>query len=473
MINVPTHAASAEVTATDTTARGPLLFLIGSGVVWLVVSGIFALIASIQLHTPQFLADCSWLTHGRTQALRETAFVYGWAANAGIAVALWVLARLGGEPLRGMNWLFFGGSFWNLGVTVGLIGIAVGDMTSFSLLQLPRYVQPLMLFAYATMAVPGVLAWAGRRNDRLFAAQWYALAALFLFPWLLTAAHAMLIVAPVRGVVQAIGAGWFAQGAWTLWLAPLALSGAYYIVPKISGRSLPSYDFAALGFWTLVLLGAWSGGRHLIGGPVPAWITTMAIATCSLMLGHYLIVLLNLRGAIGAGGTAIKFITFGLGAYFLGGLLDAISAFRSVAVKTQFTLVMDAQQQLALYGAVSMMLFGAIYFMVPRLTGRTWISGGLVSGHRLLVSLGIVGLVLALAVAGWTQAGALLDAKVPFAEIHARLKPALLVVTAANAVLLLANLLLLVNFVRSVCPFTSVAPTVSPFRQPSTMEATA
>lgn len=473
MINPPTNAASAEVTAIDTTARGPLLYLIGSGIVWLVVSGVLALIASIQLHTPQFLADCAWLTHGRAQALRETAFVYGWAANAGIAATLWVLARLGGEPLRGSNWLLFGAAFWNLGVTVGLIGIAIGDMTSFSLLQLPRYVQPLMFFAYAAMAVTGVLAWTGRRNERLFAAQWYAIAALFLFPWLLSAAQIVLLWAPVRGTVQAVAAGWYAQGAWTLWLAPMALAAAYYIVPKVGGRALPAYDFAGLGFWTLVFVGGWSGGRHLIGGPVPAWVATMAVASTSLLLGHYLIVFLNLRGALSAGGTAIKFITFGLGAYLLGGLLDAITAFHSIAVSTQFTLVAPAQQELALHGAVSMILFGAIYFAVPRLTGRAWASAGLIGGHRLLVSLGVIALVLALAVGGWKQGADLLNAEKSFADILAGLKPALLVTSAAYAVLLAANLLFLVNFVRTACPIRSRAAADATFRQPSTMEASA
>lgn len=474
MINAPTNGP-AEVTAIDTTARGPLLFLTGSGILWLLVSGVLAVITSIQLHAPQFLADCAWFTHGRAQALRETAFIYGWAANSGVAVALWVLARLGGEPLRAQNWLVFGAAFWNLGVTGGLVGIALGDMTGFAWMQLPRYVQPLMVFAYATMAIPGVLAWTGRRHERLFAAQWYALAALFLFPWLLTAAQAVLIWAPVRGTVQAIAAGWYAQSVWTLWLAPLALAGAYYIVPKVSGRVLGNYDFAGLGFWTLVFVGGWTGGRHLIGGPVPAWIATMGVAAGALLVGHYLIVFLNLRHVVGAGGTAVKFLTFGLAAYLLGGLFDTLTAFRGIAVKTQFTLLATAQQELALQGAVSMVLFGAIYFMVPRLSGRPWASAGLVTGHRILVSIGIVLLVAALAVGGWTQSAALLDSQVPFADIHARLKPAFLATTAAHAILLLANLLLLVNFCRSACACVvgGQPVAISPFRQPSTLEATA
>jgi cytochrome c oxidase cbb3-type subunit 1 len=464
---------SAEVTPIDTHARGPLLFLIGSAALWLVLGSVLALIAAIQLHSPGFLGNCEWFTYGRTVALQETAFVYGWAANAGIAVALWLLARLGGEALRASNWLFLGAAFWNLGVTVGEVGIATGDMTSFSLLELPRYVQPLLLFSWGTMAVAGVLAWSGRRREGTYASQWYAVAALFLFPWLFSAAQVVLLWAPVRGVVQAIAAGWYAQSVWTLWLAPLALAAAYYVIPKVSGRVLPSYEFASLGFWSLIFIGPWTGGRHLIGGPVPAWIATMAIVSCALLLFHYLIVALNLRAAYGSSGTATKFVTFGLTAYLLSGVLDAITAFRHVAVETQFTLIPTAQQVLAFYGAATMMFFGAIYFMVPRITGRPWASSAFATGHRLLLKAGVLITVLALAVGGWTQGTDLLNAKVSFGDIFAHLNLCLLAVMVGQVVLLIANLLFLVNFLRSACAcVTESAAAVNPFRPATTtMEA--
>ncbi len=475
MINAPTNAASAEVTAIDTQARGPLLLLLGSGLVWLVASGILALITSIQLHTPSFMADCSWLTYGRAQALRETAFVYGWAANAGLGIALWVLGRLGGEPLRGLNWVIVGTLFWNTGVAAGLVGIATGDMTSFSLLQLPRYVQPLLAFAYATIAISGVLAWSGRRTDGTFAAQWYAVAALILFPWMLVAAQAVLLWMPVRGTVQSIAAGWYTQAAWSLWLAPLGLAGAYYIVPKVAGRVLPTYESAPLGFWTLMFVGAWTGGRHLVGGPVPAWIATMAVVAYSLLIFHYLVIVLNFRIALKAGGTALKFIRFGLVAYMLVGIIELITSFRVMAIQTQFTYLATALEQLGLYGGISMLFFGAIYYMVPRLTGSPWASAGLATGHRVVVILGVLLSVVALAFAGYTQGAALMDAKNSFASIFEQVRGALLVNTAAQIMLIGANLLLLVNFARTACCCCccpkDVAPATNLFRQPSTLEA--
>jgi cytochrome c oxidase cbb3-type subunit I len=458
MTNAPTtarteplaRATSADMTAIDTAARGPLLLLIGSAIVWLVIGSVLALITAIQLHSPHFLSSCSFLTYGRTEAIRESAFIYGWAANAGLAIALWILARLGGNLLRAGNWMFFGAVFWNVALTAGLIGIAIGDKTSFSLFELPRYVQPILVISYAAIAISGVLAWMDRRTDMTFAAQWYAAAALFLFPWLSSAAQLMLLWSPMRGVAQSVGASWYAQGVWTLWLAPLALAAAYYVIPKVSGKVLPHYEFAPLGFWVLVFAGAWTGGRHLIGGPVPAWLATMAVVAAVVLLIHYAIVALNLRGAFSAPGTAAKFVRFGLISYLLTGALDALTAFRSVAETTQFTLFSVALEQLALYGGVSMMFFGAIYYMVPRLTGNSWASTGLTVGHSIVVKFGVIILVVALAVAGWSQGVELLDPKIAVSDVLEHAKLTLLVVTAAQLVLLFANLLLLVNFLQTI-----------------------
>ena len=472
MTTAPTNA-TAEVTATDTAARWPLLLLICSAIKWLVLSGILSLIASIQLVQPAFLADCSVFTHGRTVAMQESIFVYGWAANAGLAIALWVLGRLGGSPLRAGNWIIVGTLFWNIAIALGLVGIATGDATSIAFLQLPGYVQLIMAFAYGTIAIAGVLAWTGRRTESTFAAQWYAVAALFLFPWLFTAAQMMLLWSPVRGVLQAVAAGWYAQGAWTLWLAPLALSAAYYIVPKVTGRALPSYEFAPHAFWCLLVLGAFTGGRHLVGGPVPAWIASVAIVSCTLLLFHYFVVFLNLRGAFGGGGTALKFISFGLAAYLLGGVVDAITAFRDVALVTQFTHFDVAQQQLALYGGFTLILFGAIYYAVPRLTGQPWASAMLIKGHRLAAILGVVLLIVSLVGAGWVQGHDLLNAKTSFAEIATHTRSWLLMVIAAHGLLLLANLIFFVNFLRSACAACcpSAVPAEIQFRDAGALEA--
>jgi len=462
-------STTSEYSPTDAASRWPLLLLLIKGIAWLVVSGIFALIASIQLHTPGFMAVCPVFTYGRTVAIAETAFVYGWLANAGLALALWVLGRLAGEPLRAQNWALGGAIFWNLGVFGAVIGIAAGDATGFPLLELPGYIQLILFFSYGAIAIPGLLAWAGRLRRVSFASHWYAATALFLFPWLLSIAHVMLFSAPARGVMQPIIAGWYAQSAWTLWLAPLALSVAYFVVPKMTGKVLPSYEFASLGFWCLVFVGGLTGGRHLLGGPVPAWISSVAVVSCALLFFHTFVVLLNLRGAFSLRGTALKFIAFGVAAYVAGAVLDAITSFHAVALHTQFTYFDEAQKQIALYGAATSILFGGVYFALPRITGKAWLSPNLVWAHLSLSLLGIMLLVVSLCAAGATQSHDLLDVTVPFSTIATDTRGALLGVTAAYGLLLLGNICFLANFYGTACEILKISAPAT-FAEPETLE---
>ncbi len=463
-------SARPEYTPVDAASRWPLLLLLVKGIGWLVVAGILSLTASIQLHTPAFLSGCPLVTYGRTAAMAETAFVYGWLGNAGLALVLWALGRLAGEPLRGQVWALGGAVFWNLAVFGALVGIAVGDATGFELLGLPRYVQLLMFFSYASIAVPGLLAWGGRLREVSYASQWYGAAALFLFPWILSIAHVMLFSAPVRGVLQPIVAGWYAQSAWTLWLAPLALSAAYYVVPRVTGRVLPSYEFAALGFWCLIFVGGLTGGRHLLGGPVPAWIPSLAVVSCALLLFHTFIVLLNLRGAFAGGGTALRFISVGLSAYVLGAMVDALTSFHGIALRTQFTYFDEAQKQLALYGAASTLLFGGIYFALPRITGKAWFSAGLVRAHLVLTVVGLVLLLASLLGAHAFQSHGLLDATVSFQEITRGSRPWLLGASAAQAILLFGNIAFLANFYTTACEILKLSEPAA-FAAPPAQEA--
>ncbi|MGA3008198.1 MAG: cbb3-type cytochrome c oxidase subunit I [Opitutaceae bacterium] len=439
--------AQPDVRAIDASARGPLLCLVGSAILWLVVGGVLALIASIQLHTPGFLNDCAFFTYGRMQAAQETVFVYGWTINAGLAIGLWLLARLGGAPLRGAGLALVGAIFWNLALTVGVAGILAGDLTGIVFLQLPAYVQPLMLVAYAAVAAAGVLAWTGRRKAFTFATQWYAVAALFIFPWAFSVAQVTLLFAPVHGTLQAVVASWFGQNLSALVLAPFALAAAYYLLPKISGRPIHHYDYAGHAFWVLIVIGGWAGGRHLIGGPVPAWVSTTGIIASVLLLFHYLVVAVNLGGVFSLrGSVAVRFVAVGVLAYLLGGALNAATSIRGVAQFTQFTFVSVAQTQLLLGGAFAFIFFGALYFLVPRLAGKPWPSAVLIRVH---FAVGLTGLALkvgGLFAAGWIQGADLNRASTDFATIAAHLQMGLFTATAGQALLLLGSVAMAFNF---------------------------
>ena len=83
----------------DASCRLPLVVLFLSAAVWLVIGSAFALIASIKFHAPGFLADSAWLTYGRVRPAGLNCLLYGFCLQAGLGVALWMLARLGRTTL--------------------------------------------------------------------------------------------------------------------------------------------------------------------------------------------------------------------------------------------------------------------------------------------------------------------------------------------------------------------------------------
>src|SRR5690606_6192018 len=107
-------------------------------------------------------------------------------------------------------------------------------------------------------------------------------------------------------------------------------------------------------------------GRHLIGGPVPAWVPTVAIAAAAMLLFHYIIVGFNLRGVFSTNGSVVlKFAAAGFAGYLLTGIGDAVFAMRGPALVTHFTYFEQAQLQLAL-ASFSLVVFAAVYYLAPR-----------------------------------------------------------------------------------------------------------
>src|SRR6185369_7488464 len=142
-----------STTEIDGSCRWPLLLIFFSASFWLVLNSVLGLITSVKLHAPGFLADCAWLSYGRVSPAQTNALMFGFASPAAVAVALWLLCRLGRTRLA-LPWLItIAALFWNLGLAIGIAGILAGDSTGISGLELPRYAAPILLAAYLIFGV--------------------------------------------------------------------------------------------------------------------------------------------------------------------------------------------------------------------------------------------------------------------------------------------------------------------------------
>ena len=433
----------------DASCRVPVLLLFVSSAAWLLLGSILHMVATLKFHSPAFLADCPWLTYGRVHPASLNAFVYGFAAQAGLGVMLWLMAHLGRTRLAFSPGIVVGAVFWNIGATLGVLGILYGESTGFEWLEMPRYASVMLFGSYLVIGFGGALTFHARREKQLYISQWFLLAALFWFPWIYSTANLLLVAKPVRGALQAVIDYWYTNNLTTIWFGFIGLAGLFYFIPRIIKRPLHSHYLGVFAFWILALFGSW--GVIPAGTPLPSWIPALSTVAAMLTIVPILAVAINIRRTFAGdfsalrGNIPLKFVLFGATAYVIAGLAGAVASIDRVSEITNFTWFVPAQTQLMLYGFFTMTMFGAVYYIVPRLTGTEFASPRLVLGHFRLSALGILLYVIPLAIGGILQGFALNDKNVLFPSVMASTFPFLRASTVGDACMVWGNLAFLFN----------------------------
>lgn len=418
----PGDVEQVERALIDASTRVPVLMFYTSAIVWLLLGTLLAGFTSFKLHMPDLLSGVSFLTWGRVRPAHMNAMVFGWASMAGIGTAIWLMARLSRTTLRHPLLLVAGAAFWNLGVFIGLIAILAGDSTGHQWLEFPPYAAVVLFVAYSLIVSWAVLMFRFRREGHIYITQWYLLGAFLWFPWLYGATQIMLFVVPVQGVMQAAVTWWFANNLMFLWFGAIALGTAYYMIPKVIGRPVYSYQLAAIGFWTYALFASWTGMQRLVDGPFPAWMITASIAASILTIIPVATVGLNhhmtMRGyfSLMRYSPTLRFTVFGAIAYTVFSLVGVLISLRSVARFVHFTQASVGYSHLGLYAFFTMVMFGAMYYIVPRLVGREWRYASLIKLHFWASAYGVMLMVLMLLVGGLVQGRSLDNTSLSFTE---------------------------------------------------------
>lgn len=413
----------AERAEIDASTKFPVLLLFGGALFWLLAGSLFAMIAAWKMHDPLLLTEWSWLTFGRVRPAHLNTVIYGWASQAGIGVAIWLLARLCRVKLQAPALVIAAAILWNIGVSVGILGILAGHSQSVEWLEFPNYATFILFLAFALVGIWAVVMFRFRRPGHVYVTEWYLIAAFFWFPWLYATANIVILLAPVQGVVQAAANWWFAHNVLGLWFTPIGLGAAYYFIPKVIGRPVHSYYLSVLGFWSLALFYSWNGMHHLIGGPLPAWLITASVVASVMMVIPVVTVAINhhltMRGHFQMlkYSPTLRFIVVGAMCYTLVSLQGSSMAIRKLNEVTHFTHYTIAHSHLGVYGFFSMIMFGCMYYIVPRLTGFEWRSSILIKMHFWLAFYGIALMAFALSIGGIIQGLALKDTAVAFITI--------------------------------------------------------
>src|SRR5437868_5022788 len=418
----PHDVEQVERALIDASTRLPVLFFYGSAIVWLLLVTLLAGFTSFKLHAPDLLANYSWLTWGRIRPAHMNVMVFGWASMAGIGTAIWLMARLCRTTLRHPLLLITGGAFWNLGVVLGVGGILVGDSTGYEWLEFPPYATIVLFVAYSLVVSWAMLMFRFRRGENIYITQWYLLGAFLWFPWVYGATQVMLFVMPVEGVMQDAVTWWFGNNLMFLWFGAIALGTAYYMIPKVIGRPVYSYHLAAIGFWTYALFASWTGMQRLVDGPFPAWMITASIAAMILCVIPFATVGLNhhmtMRGyfPLLRYSPTLRFTVFGAMSFTAFAAVGIVISLRSFARFLHFSEASIAYSHLGLYAFFTMIIFGSMYYIVPRLVGREWRYAALIKLHFWSSAYGVGLMIAMLFLGGSAQGSSMSDASGPFAD---------------------------------------------------------
>ena len=441
-----------ERAAIDASTRLPVVLFYGSAVFWLLAGTVFALLASFKMNSPQFLDAWGWLTFGRVRPAHLNAMAYGWASSAAIGTGLWIMARLCRTPLQHRKLLTGAAIFWNIGVLLGVLGILSGDGRAIEWLEFPDYASVMLFVAFGLIAVWAILMFRFRAPGHVYVSQWYLLAAFLWFPWMYSTANLLLGFEPIQGGAQGAVNWWYGHNILGLWFTPVGLAAAYYLIPKVLGRPIHSYYLAIVGFWTLAILYSWNGMHHLIGGPLPAWMVSASVVTSVLMLIPVVTTAINFHATVRGHYDALKwsptlrFTVFGAICYTLVSLQGILMSIPSLNVITHFTHYTVGHAHLGMYAFFTMIMFGAMYYVLPRVVGWEWPSARLIRWHFWLVAVGIGMMVIVLTIGGLIQGAGLLDPQVAFMDVVANTKPWLLLRSVSGILLTAGHIVFAVSF---------------------------
>lgn len=396
-------------TAIDKSVSNPVMFFFTSGAAWLAVSVFLGIIASIKAHWPGFLEGFGALSTGRAYAAHLNVLIYGWCFQAAFGALIWLMARLCRKTSSHGGIILLVGHLWNIGVTLGLIGILLGKSTGIPFMEFPVFSHVIFFICYLLITVWSFVQFRVREGGHVYVTQWYLLAAIFLLPWIYGTASFFIFAFEGHPVMTAGVAAWFKSAVVLLFFIPVAIGAAYYIAPKVTGRPVYSYNLALFGFWALIFIGGWTGMQKLTGAPIPPILTYIGAGASILFFIPALTVGLNILMTIGKHGDlakkspSLRFISAGIIALVTMGTLGIFLNLPSVLQGVQFSLSGYGYEMLALYGVFTMCMFGAIYFIVPRVTKREWLSTRFIKFHFNLSTYGVIAIVMGSILGGYLQ----------------------------------------------------------------------
>ena len=427
--------------AVDSSCKGPVLFLAFSAITWLVVYSLFSMLAGVKVHAYGMMVDSEWLSYGRIQPASQLALQFGFLVQLGLAITAWVLSHRGKTVLVDGGYLYLGGLIWNVGVTLGFLGILSGGGSGLVGLQMPVHVLPILLTGFVLIGVSLVQTNNRRTDEEMSPAQWFLFTATLWLPWILGSAYLLIYYFKAKGVMANIVDWWFIQNFTKVYLTFVALGVCSHFFSLFTGRGVVGRGYALFAFWILLLFG--SLGGISIGAPVPAWLPALStVSSVFYFIGFVAISYVLYHAQNGAAEVDeddkdyFSLMRLALIIFAAVSFLNLIFAFPGMASAAEFTTYGPAIGLLYNLGFVGLILIASLYHIFPRLAGMSF-SPKITKIQNIAFILGVLVATVPTALGGLMSGDAVLGSGFYFSSV-------------GDLLLLLASLLLFLNFLGAI-----------------------
>jgi cytochrome c oxidase cbb3-type subunit 1 len=385
-------------------------------VVWGIVGMLVGVLAAAQLAFPAMNLDIPYLTFGRIRPLHTNAVIFAFGGCVLFATMYYSVQRTARVALFSpflSNFTFWG---WQLIIVLAALTLPMGVTSGKEYAELEWPIDILITVVWVALAINFFGTLWRRREKHIYVANWFfmamiiTIAVLHIFNSLALPVSLGKSYSAYAGVQDAMVQWWYGHNAVGFYLTAGFLGIMYYFLPKQAGLPIYSYKLSILHFWTLIFLYIWAGPHHLLYTALPDWTQTLGM-TFSIMLlapswGGMVNGLMTLKGAWNKLRTdpILKFMVVAISFYGMSTFEGPMLAIRTVNSLSHYTDWGIGHVHSGALGWVAMISIGALYYMVPRVFGKTRMySPGLINAHFWMATIGVVVYIVAMWISGIMQ----------------------------------------------------------------------
>jgi cytochrome c oxidase cbb3-type subunit 1 len=350
-----------------------ILWYLGCATFWLLFGTTVGEYVGIKFVAPD-VDHYSWLSFGRLRPVHTNAVFWGWASLAMLGLAYYVIPRVSNVPIASIKTGYRTLILVNASVILGSLFLMAGINNGGG--EYREYIWPVMALVgigviislrnfYKTIAK--------RTTKEIYVSNWYIISAMMF----------LLVIAVIaywpswqNGLGETIIQGYYMHQGVGMWFMLFNLGLMYYFLPQQLNKPIYSYSLGILAFWVQILFYTLIGTHHFIFSAIPWWLQTVAIVGSAGMLIPVVAgttnFLMTFKGSWHklSGSYTLPFYLIGIIFYFTGSLQGTAEAFKFTNLVWHFTDFTVAHSHLTMYGIICFMLWGFIYTVVPRLTGK-------------------------------------------------------------------------------------------------------